>query len=167
MRRTLLALVLVCGFGLPLAMFTTAHAEETTPIVVTVHLASCPIEAVNSDVGFYDACHANGIAAGTLIFAGLETDPVAFTTDESGVGVVVIDSGLTSVSQVTLSADEALTGSARSYVYCADQVDGSVIFNYAVEPGGSVPLFTVDGRQEIICDWYVYTDSAVDDVPVG
>jgi hypothetical protein len=159
MRRTLLALVLVCGFGLPLAMFTTAHAEDVVaaPIVVTVHLASCPIDDVNSDVGFYDACHANGIGGQTITLTSAESDPVAAVTDASGVGAAQVD-GLASISQVTLSADASLTGSTDSYAYCADQNDGSVIFNSSVAPGGSIPLFTVTSSQTIICDWFIYTD---------
>ena len=159
MRRTLLALVLVCGFGLPLAMFTTAHAEDVAaaPIVVTVHLAACPIEDVNSDVGFYDACHANGIGGQTITLASAESDPVGAVTDGSGIGVAQVD-GLASISQVTLSADASLTGSTDSYAYCADQNDGSVLFNSSVPPGGSIPLFTVTSSQTIICDWFIYTD---------
>ncbi len=163
MRRTLLTLVLVCGFGLPLAMFSTAHAEDAAgaPILVTVHLAACPIEAVNSDVGFYDACHANGIGGQTITLASAESDPVGAVTDVSGVGVAQVD-GLASISQVTLSADASLTGSTDSYAYCADQNDGTVLFNSSVAPGGSIPLFTVSSSQTIVCDWYVYTDGPIE-----
>lgn len=165
MRRTLLALLLVCGFGLPLAMVSTAHAEDevAAPIVVTVHLALCPIEAVESDLGFYDACHANGIAGATLTFAGDEIDPLTFVTDESGIGAVEVPDGLTSVSFVTLEADASVTGATESYAYCADQISGAVIVNGPIPAGGAVPLFTVDNSQEIICDWYVYTD----ELPAG
>jgi hypothetical protein len=160
MRRTLLTLVLVCGFGLPLAMFTTAHAEDVAaaPIVVTVHLAFCPIDDVNSDVGFYDACHANGLGGATITLASAESDPVGAITDGSGVGAAQVD-GLASISQTTLSTDATL--SADSYAYCADQNDGTVIFNSTVAPGGSIPLFTVSSSQTIICDWFVYTDGPI------
>jgi hypothetical protein len=159
MRRMFLSLMLLCGFGLPLAAFSTAHAEDVAaaPIVVTVHLASCPIEDVNSDVGFYDACHANGIGGETVTLTSAESDPVATVTDASGVGAAQVD-GLASISQVTLSADASLTGSADSYAYCADQNDGSVLFNSSVAAGGSIPLFTVTSSQTIICDWFIYSD---------
>jgi hypothetical protein len=164
MRRTLLALVLVCGFGLPLAMFTTAHAEDVAaaPIVVTVHLAFCPIDDVNLDVGFYDACHANGLGGATVTLASAESDPVGAMTDASGNAAAQVD-GLASISQVTLSADA--TASADSYAYCADQNDGAVIFNSTVAPGGSVPLFTVTSSQTIVCDWFVYTDGPLAPAP--
>ncbi len=163
MRRTLLALMLVCGFGMPLAAFSTAHAEDevaAAPIVVTVHLASCPIEEVNSDVGFYDACHANGIGGQTITLASAESDPVGAVTDDSGYGAAQVD-GLASISQVTLSADASLTGAADSYAYCADQNDGAVLFDSSVAPGGSIPLFTVTSSQTIICDWFIYADEPI------
>ncbi|HET9659819.1 MAG TPA: hypothetical protein VFP05_05780 [Thermomicrobiales bacterium] len=162
MRRTLLALVLVCGFGLPLAMFSNAHAEDVAaaPIVVTVHLASCSIDEVNSDLGFYDACHANGIGGETITLASAESVPVLFVTDDSGVGAGQVN-GQASISQVTLTADPGLTGATDSYAYCADQVDGSVLFDSKVAPGGSIPLFTVTSSQTIICDWFIYTDTVV------
>ena len=89
MRRTLLALVMVCGFCLPLATLTTVGAEDaaTGPVAFTVHAAFCPIEDVeNPDVGLYEACHANALEGVTFTFASLESAPVAFTTDAAGVG---------------------------------------------------------------------------------
>ncbi len=161
MRRTLLALVLVCGFGLPLAMFATVHAEDVAaPIVVTVHLAACPIEDVNSDLGFYDACHANGMGGQMITLASAQSDPVGAVTDGNGAAVAQVD-GLASISQITLSADPWLTGSTDSYAYCSDQNDGSVLFDSSVPPGGSIPLFTVTNSQTIICDWFVYTSLPV------
>jgi hypothetical protein len=159
----LLALMLMCGVGLPLAVFSTANAEDVAaaPIVVTVHLAACSIDEVNSDLGFYDACHANGIGGETITLTSAESVPVLFVTDASGVGAGQVN-GLASISQVTLSADPGLTGATDSYAYCADQNDGTVLFDSSVAAGGSIPLFTVTSSQTIICDWFIYTDAPLE-----
>ncbi|MCA9858311.1 MAG: hypothetical protein KC438_01245 [Thermomicrobiales bacterium] len=160
MRRTFLALLLVCGFGLSLASFSTAHAANgaTGSVAVTVHLRYCPIDVVNSpDIGFYDGCHDNALGGEFLTLAGLAIEPVSFVTDWTGNGTAVVD-GVAAVDQVTLWADASLTGATNSYAYCSDQTDGSVLLNMPVAPGGALPLFTVDQSQEIICDWYIYTD---------
>jgi hypothetical protein len=170
MRRTLLALVLVCGFGLPLATFAVAgaQAEVTGPVVFTVHASTCPIEDVYSDVGLYDACHANVLEGATFTFGSLEAEPVSFTTDAAGIGSAEILDGSTSVSQVTLSIDPTSATEAGGYVYCADQNSGSVLFDGPVGYGDIVPLFTIDNSQAVICDWFIYTDGApLDEVAVG
>jgi hypothetical protein len=170
MRRTLLALVLVCGFGLPLATFADAgaQAEATGPVVFTVHAASCPLEDVYSDVGLYDACHANALEGVTFTFGSLEAAPVSFTTDAAGIGAAAILDGSTSVSQVTLSVDQASATDAGGYVYCADQNSGTVLFDGPVNYGDIVPLFTIDNSQAVICDWFIYTDGApVDEATVA
>jgi hypothetical protein len=153
----LLALVLACGFGLPLAAFSTvgAEGEVTGPVAFTVHAALCPIDIVNDpNVGLYDGCHANAIEGVTFTFASLEADPVSFATDASGVGTGMILDGLVNATEVTLSADDATVG----YTYCADQNTGTVLFDGARPEGGAIPLFTVDSSQAIVCDWFIYTD---------
>jgi len=157
MRRTLLALVLVCGFGLPLATFTAVQAEDAPigPVAFTVHAAICSTEAVNDpEVGLYDACHANGAAGVIFTFASLESDPVSFTTGVDGVGSADILDGVASATQVTLSADDPTAG----YAYCSDQNSGAVLYDGTKFEGGSVPLFTVDSSQAIVCDWFIFTD---------
>ena len=160
MRRTFIALVLVCGFCLPLAGFSTAGAEDevTGPVTFAVHAAACTTEEVNNpDLGLYDACHANGVEGVTFTFASLEGDPVSFTTDATGAGSAEILDGLSSVTQVTVSADDATEG----YTYCADQNSGTVLYDGHRVEGGAVPLFEVDSSQTIICDWFIYSDAPV------
>ena len=162
MRRMLIAIVLVCGVCLPLAISSSVRADEglTGPVTFTVHAAACSIEDVNApDVGLYDACHANGFAGVTFIFASLEADPVSFTTDAAGVGTAQILDGMSSATQVTLSADIPAAG----YAYCSDQNSGAVLYDGTKFEGGAIPLFTVDSSQAIVCDWYIITT----DVAVG
>ena len=86
----------------------------------------CTTEEVNNPVlGLYDACHGNGVEGVTFTFASLEGDPVSFTTDATGVGSAEILDGVSSVTQVTVSADDATGG----YTYCADQNSGAVLFD--------------------------------------
>lgn len=158
MRRTLIALVLVCGLGLPLATLSSVRADDpaTGPVAFTVHAASCSIEDVNDpSVGLYDACHANGVEGVTFTVGSLEADSVAFTTDASGVGTGSILDGLSSATQVLLSADNTAAG----YAYCSDQNSGSVLYDGTRVEGGGIPLFTVDSSQAIVCDWYIYTEA--------
>lgn len=159
--------MLVCGFCVPLAMHAIVAAEESTtgPVAFTVHAALCTTDQVNDpELGLYDACHANGAEGVTFTFAGLDIEPVIFATDASGVGTGAILADLSSVSQVTLSADDT----ARGYTYCSDQNSGAVLFDGTRPEGGSVPLFTVDASQAIVCDWYIYIDGpAGDEAPVG
>ena len=157
MRRTLIALMLVCGLGLPLATFSTVRAEGEAigPVVFTVHAAICPTDVVNDpNVGLYDGCHANGAAGVTFTFASLEGEPVSFTTGVDGVGSAEILDGVASATEVTLSADDPTAG----YAYCADQNSGAVLYDGSKFEGGSVPLFTVDSSQAIACDWFIFTD---------
>ena len=90
----------------------------------------------------------------TFTFAGLGVAPVSFTTDADGVGTANILDGISSVTQVTLSADDP----ARGYAYCSDQNSGAVLYDGIKFEGGAIPLFTVDSSQAIVCDWYIYTD---------
>lgn len=157
MRRTLLALVLVCGFGLPLATFSAVQAEDAPigPVLFTVHAAICPTDAVNDpDVGLYDACHANGVAGVTFTLSSLELEPVSFTTGAAGVGEAEILDGVSSATQVTLTADDPTAG----YAYCSDQNSGAVLYDGTKFEDGAVPLFTVDSSQAIVCDWFIFTD---------
>ena len=157
MRRTLIALMLVCGLGLPLATFTAVQAEDVPigPVVLTVHAAICSTEAVNDpDVGLYDGCHANGAAGVTFTLASLEGDPVSFITGVDGVGSAEILDGVASATEVTLSADDPTAG----YAYCSDQNSGAVLYDGTKFEGGSVPLFTVDSSQAIVCDWFIFSD---------
>jgi hypothetical protein len=157
MRRTLIALVLACGLGLPLVTFTTVRADDAAigPVAFTVHAAICPIEVVNDpNVGLYDGCHANGIGGVTFTLSSLEADPVSFTTGLDGVGTGEILNGISSLTEVTLSADDPTAG----YAYCSDQNSGAVLFNGSKVEAGSIPLFTVDSSQAIVCDWYIFTD---------
>lgn len=157
MRRTLIALVLACGLGLPLVTFSTVRADDAVPgpVTFTVHAAICPIDVVNDpNIGLYDGCHANGIGGVTFTVASLEADPVSLTTGLDGVGTGEILSGISSMTQVTLSADDPTAG----YAYCSDQNSGAVLFNGTKTEAGSIPLFTVDSSQAIVCDWYIFTD---------
>ncbi len=157
MRRMLIAIVLVCGFCLPLVTSSSAEADDaaTGPVAFTVHAAVCSTDAVNdASLSLYDACHANGIGGVTFTFAGLESEPVSFTTDASGVGSGEILGGISSVTQVTLSSDDPAAG----YAYCSDQSSGAVLYDGTKFEGGGIPLFTVDSSQAIVCDWYIFTD---------
>jgi hypothetical protein len=159
MRRTLIALVLACGLGLPLATLTTVRADDAAigPVAFTVHAAVCPIDVVNDpNIGLYDGCHANGIEGVTFTFASLETEPVSFTTGAGGVGTGEILAGLSSATQVTLSSDDP----SRGYAYCSDQNSGDVLYDGIKFEEGAVPLFTVHASQAIVCDWFIYTDGA-------
>jgi hypothetical protein len=158
MRRTLIALVLVCGFCLPLATLSTVGAQDEAAggVVFTVHSAFCSIDDVNNpDVGLYEACHENKLGGVTFTLDSLETEPVSLMSDDAGVAAVEILDGLSAISQVTLvGPSDGLGG----YVYCADQIGGAVLFDGPLPDGGTVPLFTIDNSQLIICDWYSYTD---------
>lgn len=159
MRRTLIALVLACGLGLPLVTFSTVRADDAAvgPVAFTVHAAICPIDIVNDPtIGLYDGCHANGVEGLTFTFASLETEPVSFTTGAGGVGTGEILAGLSSATQVTLSSDDP----SRGYAYCSDQNSGEVLYDGIKYEGGVVPLFTVYAGQAIVCDWYIYTEGA-------
>lgn len=157
MRRLLLALALMCALGVSLTGMQSAAAEDasTGPIVITVHLANCPIDDVNSDLGLYEACHGNALAGESLSLSSQQTEPLAVATDDAGVGVVEVD--LDSIDQVILSADPELNGATAGYAYCADQTDGSVLFDSPLVAGDAIPLFTVNAGQQIVCDWYVYS----------
>jgi hypothetical protein len=159
MRRTLIALVLACGLGLPLVTFSTVSADDAAvgPVAFTVHAAICPIDVVNDpNIGLYDGCHANGIEGVTFTFSSLETEPVSFTTGAGGVGTGEILAGLSSATQVTLTSDDP----SRGYAYCSDQNSGTVLFDGIKWEESAVPLFTVTADQAIVCDWYIYIDAA-------
>lgn len=161
MRRMLLTLVLACGFGLPLALVTSGGtlAQTTGPVAFTVHAASCPLEDVyNPDIGLYDACHANALEGVTFTFSSLEAEPISFATDAAGIGAADILDGATEATEVTLSVDPAALTGVGGYVYCADQISGSVLYDGVMINDGVIPLFTIDSSQTVICDWFIYTD---------
>ena len=158
MRRTLIALVLACGFCLPLATLSAVGAQDEAAgaVVFTVHTASCSIDDVNNpDVGLYDACHENKLGGVAFTLDSLEAEPVGFASDLAGVASVEILDGVAAITQVTLAGD---AGELGGYVYCADQIGGLVLFDGPVPDGGVVPLFSINNSQLIICDWYSYTD---------
>jgi hypothetical protein len=157
MRRTLIALVLVCGFCLPLATLSTVGAQDEAAgaVVLTVHTSFCSIDDVNNpDVGLYDACHSNVLGGATFTLDSLETDPVSFVSDDGGIASVTLD-GVSAITQVTLVGTSAGLG---GYVYCADQIGGLVLYDGPVDDGAIVPLFEIDSTEAVICDWFSYTD---------
>lgn len=164
MRRTLVALALICSLGLPFASLSSVRAADAVgPVAFTVHAAYCLIDTVNQpETDLYAACHANAIGGIAFTFSGLGIEPVEFLTDSDGVGSIDILDGTASVTQVTLAIDpNALP--VGGYAYCADQVDDSVLFDGPVINNGLIPLFTVDARQQIVCDWYIYSE----EIPAG
>jgi hypothetical protein len=157
MRRTLIALALVCGFCLPLAALSTVGAQDeaAAAVVLTVHASVCPIDDVNNpDVGLYDACHDNVLGGAAFTLDSLETDAVSSMSDDAGIASIVLD-GVSAITQVTLVGDSNGLG---GYVYCADQIGGLVLFDGPIDDGGVVPLFEIDSSQAVICDWFSYTD---------
>lgn len=126
---------------------------------VTIHKATCPSGVAPADI--FDACHANGLGGVSFAIDGFEVGSGTIVTDADGVAsATVLEAAKT--GDITVTEDPAVFGDyLGSYVYCAEQVSGTVLFDGSAA-GGTV-TFTASQGDEVVCDWYNIT--AGDDEP--